>query len=91
MADYPRRAEEESTEIGACLEPSTVRVEPRGEYAILKRWYWHATAQAPNPSWTDMEKVRGDFQNLYQMEEPQITILPLATHVDPAKVNDEVP
>ena len=59
--------------------------------AILKQWYRQASAQAPNPSWTDMEKVRGDFQNLYQREEPHITSLTLATHVDPAKVNDEVP
>ena len=38
-----------------------------------------------------MEKVRGDFQTLYQREEPHPPGLPLETHVDLAKVNDEIP
>ena len=41
-------------------------VDPRGADAILKHWYLHVSARAPNPSWTDMEKVRGDLQTLYQ-------------------------
>ena len=38
-----------------------------------------------------MEKVGGDFQKLYQGEEPNPHGLPLTTHVDPVKVNYEVP
>ena len=57
----------------------------------MKRWYWHASARAPDPSWADMEKVRGAFKNLYQREETHPPGLPLATHVDLAKVNGEVP
>ena len=38
-----------------------------------------------------MEKVRGYFQTLYQKEDPNPHGLPLATHVDPAKVNDDIP
>ena len=38
-----------------------------------------------------MYKVRGYFQTLYQREEPHTPVLPLATHVNPAKVNDEIP
>ena len=57
----------------------------------MKRWYQQASARAPNLSQTDMEKVREDFQNLYHMEYPHKPGLPLATHVGPAKVNDEVP
>ena len=38
-----------------------------------------------------MEKVRRDFQILYQREDPQSPGLPLETYVDPAKVNDEIP
>ena len=38
-----------------------------------------------------MEKVRGDFHNLYQREDLQPTSLTLATHVDPVQVNDATP
>ena len=66
MADSQRLADEVATEIRACMEPSTGGVDPRGAYAILNRWYRHASARAHNPFRTDMEKVRGDFQTLYQ-------------------------
>ena len=91
MADYWRQAEEAQYEIGACLETFTGGADPRGAYAILKRWNWYASARAPNPSRTDMEKVRGDFQNLYHREETHLPGLTLETHVDPDKVNDEIP
>ena len=38
-----------------------------------------------------MKKVRGDFQTLYQREEPHTPGLPLATHVDLDEVNNDVP
>ena len=38
-----------------------------------------------------MEKFRGDFQNLYQREEPHTPGMTLETHIDLAKVNDEIP
>ena len=63
----------------------------RGAYAILKRWYRHASARAPNLSRTDMEKVGGDFQTLYQWEDPHTPGLPLSTHVDPVQENDTTP
>ena len=66
-------------------------VDPRGLFAMLKRWYRHASAWAPKPSRTDMEKFRGYFQTLYQMEEPHTPGLPLATHVNLSKVENEVP
>ena len=65
--------------------------DPRRAYAILKLWYRHASVRATNPSQTDMEKVRGYFQTLYQRGEPHPPGLPLDTHVDPAKVNEEIP
>ena len=37
-----------------------------------------------------MEKVWGDFQTLYQKEEPHPPGLPLTTKVDPYKVNDNI-
>ena len=38
-----------------------------------------------------MDKVRIDFQTLYQREEPHLTGLLLATHVDLVKVNEYIP
>ena len=38
-----------------------------------------------------MEKVSEDFQNLYQMEEAQPPSLPLETHINPDRVNDDIP
>ena len=86
MADSWRLAEEAATDIGACLEPSTVGAEPRGVFAILRYWYWHASMQAPNLCQKDMEKFRGYFQNFYQREEPHTPGLPLAAHIKTAKV-----
>ena len=65
--------------------------DPRRAYAILTQWYQNAFVQAPNPSQTDMEKVRGDLQNLYHREEPHPPVLPPATHVYPSKMNYKVP
>ena len=38
-----------------------------------------------------MDKVRKDLQTLYQREERHPPGMPLATHMYPAKVNDEIP
>ena len=38
-----------------------------------------------------MDKFRGDFQTLYEREEPHTPGLTLETHIDPAKVNDKIP
>ena len=91
MAYSRRRAEEAETEIGACLEPTTGGSDPCGAYTILKRWYLHTSAWAPNPFRIDMEKVRGGFQTFHHREETHTPGLPLATHIDPAKVNDKIP
>ena len=37
-----------------------------------------------------MEKVRRDLQTLYHREDPHPLVLPLPTHVNPAKVNDKI-
>ena len=63
---------------------------PRRAYIILKCWYRHASARAPNLSLTDMEKVRVDYHTLFQREETHTPGLPLATHIKPAKVNDDI-
>ena len=62
------------------------RGEPRGAYAILKFWYRNASVRAPNPSRTDMETFRGGYRLSIRGRS-----LPLATHVDPAEVNDKIP
>ena len=38
-----------------------------------------------------MEKVRGYFQALYQIEELHPPVIPLSTHVDSVQVNDATP
>ena len=91
MVDSWRKSKEAVTQIGAYMEPSAGETELRRAYAILKRWYRHASACAPNPSRTDTEKVRGYFHTLYQSKEPQLPGIPLATHVDPVQVNDKTP
>ena len=57
-------------EIGACMETATGKPDLRGAYTFQKRWYHHASARAPNPSWEDMAKVTGDYIELYRQEEP---------------------
>ena len=91
MVESWRRVEEKATEIGAYLEPSTGGIDPRRAYVILKHWYRNVSMRVPKPSHTDMEKVRGDLQTLYKREETHIPGIPLATHIDPAKVNDKIP
>ena len=92
MEDLQIRPEEAAyTAIGAYLEPSMGGTNPCGAYAVLKRWYRHASTRVPNPSWMDMDKVRGDFQTLYQREEPHPPGLTLATYVNPVQVNDKIP
>ena len=46
---------------------------------------------ARNPSRTKMEKARGDFQTLYQREEPHTPDTTLATHVESVQVSDATP
>ena len=91
LVESPRQSDYSATAIGACLDPSAGETDPRRAYAILKHWYRHAFTWLPNPSRTDTEKVRGDFQTLYHGEYPQPPILPLETHVDPGQVNNAVP
>ena len=50
MAYSRRQAEESATDIRSCMETSMGGADPRWEYAILKQWYQHASARAPNPS-----------------------------------------
>ena len=90
MADYRRQEEEAETDIRVCLDPSTRGVEPCGVCTILKRWYWDASARAPNTYRTDMEKVREELQTFYHREETHPPGLTLDTHVNLSKVNGEI-
>ena len=47
--------------------------------------------RAPNPSWTDMDKVRGGSQTLYQWEYPHTPGLPLLAHRYLFQVKDTTP
>ena len=91
MEDSWRRAEESAKDIRSCLEPYTGGADPHREYAILKLRYQHASTRVPNHSWTDTEKVRGEFQTLYQRKEAHPPALTLETHINPVKVNNKIP
>ena len=91
LVEYWIRAEETATSIETCLGPAEGETDPTGVYAVLKRWYQHASARAPKPSRAYMEKVKGDFHTLYQLEYIHTPGLPLATHMEPVQVNDATP
>ena len=91
MEEYRRRSKEAAKAIRALLEPSAGEADQSGAYAILKRWYQNVSTRVTNAYQTDMEKVRGYFQNLHQRENPHTLGLSLATHVDPAQVNSTNP
>ena len=76
LVDSRRLSEEAATEIGACIEPGSGKTNLLREYAVLNHWYRHASVWAPNPSHADMEKVTGDFCNLYQKEDPHLPVQP---------------
>ena len=73
-----------------CLEPSTVDTDLRRAYAVLKCWYLHASARAPNPSRAEMSKVTKDYATLYQQEDLGPPVRSLITHVEPFQISDEV-
>ena len=58
-------------DIGACLEtPQGTPSYLKGEYLILKWWYWHVSFWHPKFSCTDLEKSSGDYALQYQKEYP---------------------
>ena len=76
LVDSLRLAKEAATKIEACLKPPARDTDPHGAYAILKCWYRHASARSLNPSQSDMEKFKEDFQTLYQREDPHTLAYP---------------
>ena len=68
LVDSQRQSEEAATAIGAYLDIEAGETDPREAYVVMKCWYRHVAARAPNTSRTNMEKVRGEFQTLYQWE-----------------------
>ena len=56
------RVEVAAEEVGVWLEyPQINPSYLQGSYSLLKRWHQHASGQQPKPSWTDSEKVPGDY------------------------------
>ena len=53
-------------DIGTYMESLMGSTDLRGENMVLKRWYRHALGRAPQPSWEDMSKVKGDYASLYR-------------------------
>ena len=88
MLEYCRQAKKSTTAIGGFLEPLAGDIELRRTYALLKRWYRHTSAQAPNPYQTNVEKVSFFLQTLYKREEPSTHVIALETHMGLFQVND---
>ena len=58
---------------------------------MLRMWYLHASARAPNPSWVDMDKVTGYYAALYRREDLTPPGGPVMTHVMSFMIKDDVP
>ena len=63
--DSRRQAENVAEEIGSFLKLLMGNPDLIGVYAVPKRWYLHASARAPNPSWADIANVTGDYSVMY--------------------------
>ena len=81
LVDSQRQVEDSSKAIRACLFPAAREMDPRRAYSVMKRWYRNVSTRVPNPSRTDMEKVKGGFQTLYQRDDPHPPGLPMATRM----------
>ena len=68
-----------AAKIGACLELTTGDTDLCRAYSVIKLWYLHVSASAPNPSQADMDKVTKDYYTLYHQENPD----PLANRWPP--------
>ena len=89
--DSRKRVERAAKDIGACLEPSSGTPQDlQGVYIILKIWYCHASARAPNSMRLDTEKVTRDYTKLYQREDPTTPVRKVPTHVTPFRINNDV-
>ena len=78
--------------IGALLEEVLgTPQDPEGPFTILKWWYRHASARAPNTSYMGTEKVTGYYSTLYLWVEPTPASSLVPTHITPFKINDDVP
>ena len=79
-------------EIGACLEsPQGTNSDLQWTYSALKLWYQHVKGRQPHPFWTDLEKVLGDYADLYQREEPPPPGRPFPNHINSFNIDDETP
>jgi hypothetical protein len=85
--DRKRRTEKATEEIGTLLEGDTPDL--LGAFAILKRWYQHATAHQPKPSREDLLHVTNTFRTLYTAQPP--TGPPIPIQVAPFPIEDGLP
>ena len=59
------KTEKAAEETGSFLELRIGSPDLIGVYAVLKRWYLHMSARAPNHSEADMVMVTGVYSKLY--------------------------
>ena len=63
----------------------------RGACAVLKRWFRHKSVRSPNPSWEDVVKVTGDYEELYRNDESALPGITVPTHIKPFWLNYNFP
>ena len=85
--DRNHRTEEAAEEIYARLEDNDLK----GSYAVLKRWYRHASERPPKPSRQDLQKVSTEWETLYRKEDPTPPGDPIPIHVTPFQIRDDIP
>ena len=67
LVDSRKLADMATEDIGSFLELASGKTQYlQGDYTILKIWYRHVSARAPNPLRSDMAKVTGDYTTLYR-------------------------
>ena len=62
----------------------------KGAYTILKRWYTHSSGRQPHLSFTDLDKVSGDYKELYWRELPSSPGIPFTIHAGTFSIGDLV-
>ena len=93
LAVYKLSGSEVAVEdIGDCLDPPQGNPSDlQGENLVLKGRYQHATGRQPQPSRTDLEKLLGDYVDLYQWEDQPPPGWTIPSHVLPFYIDDKTP
>ena len=91
IEDFQQRSEKVTEEIREFFELETGDTYLQGAYTVLKRWYHHVSARAPNSSRVNIPKVSKNYATIYHREDPHPPGRPLDTHIYTFQINNESP